>query len=474
MPAARLRSFLSLLVSQGWVKIGMAAYWVLAARVLAAEDFGRFTFVMAIGAILTGVSELGTGLLFIREAGRNPQSEDALTFLLLLFRIGILTAAGAVFALMLFLTEPDREKWIGAALFALALMGAVVCDMLNRRLQISDIFWPTALLPAIQTLLPGSLGLILVHQGGSWIWILILMPVCSFSAAGAWLGWVQKWRPFARRISGWTHEAVPLLRQFIPFGVLSAIYALNSRLDHLLVGHWLGNEALGYYRSAGQILDGFYILSLSLITVLLPTMAKMAAAQSAELPMLVRRAVRTLIILGFPVACGLAILADPAVRLVYGDSYAGAAAAVPGFSVLSMMLLVTAPVGQWLLMIERWRALLAAGLAGGICYALAGMWLIPRMGIAGGAWARVSGECIGWCILEYSLRRNRTGVSIFAETLKLVPALMVFAFGAWGAWKVLGMWGHALAGIVYAGIVWRLGILKRPFEERSAHPEMRP
>ncbi len=166
--------------------------------------------------------------------------------------------------------------------------------------------------------------------------ILSRAPVLAFAAAGVvelalsatgWL-WALRWR--GGRVTAWRCElkrAGALLHESWPLAVSSvAIYA-QAYFDQLVIGSYLGGAELGQYAAAIRLISVFGFVPTVVLTVSAPEITRAKRDDETLYQRRLHSLYRFMFGLFLVTALPLILLGPPAARLLYGMSYAGAAAA---------------------------------------------------------------------------------------------------------------------------------------------------
>ena len=129
-----------------------------------------------------------------------------------------------------------------------------------------------------------------------------------------------------------------LFRYSVPLTFTRGSNVIDKRIDIVLIGVFLTPAAVGFYTLAKQITEFVISPAKSLGFTVSPSYGEQKASDDLE------RAARTYeltfthtVALVIPAAAGLIIVAEPAVRLVFGEAYVGAA---PALQVLSGLVVV--------------------------------------------------------------------------------------------------------------------------------------
>jgi O-antigen/teichoic acid export membrane protein len=193
----------------------------------------------------------------------------------------------------------------------------------------------------------------------------------------------------------------------VPIGAGIVLSALYFRIDVLLIGAWIGTEAVAVYNAVFRLVEALRLLPAAMLAVALPSLCRATTREP-----LVR--IATLVTAGgLIIAATLWAAAPWLVPMLYGGAYAEG---VPVFRILllafPLMCLNYALTHQ----VIGWNghrtyaAACAAALA--VNVALNARW-IPAMGIAGSAWATVATELVvtGGCAAFLTRRRSQTIVT---------------------------------------------------------------
>lgn len=269
-------------------------------------------------------------------------------------------------------------------------------------------------------------------------------------------------------------EAGGSLREYLRFGLfdLSGRWAeyLANYFDKLLLGKWLGMEALGYYNLAFTLLMlptariGYVVTRVSF-----PLYARMRDEQAA-VQAFFEKTSRQLILVLFPVYLSLALFAREIALLVFGPEWLPAAPLFVAFGLAGLVRTLCAPFPQlmrglgkpqlWMVWLLVFTALLNISL-----YLL--LWANPTAGTAG--WSRT---LVKW-LLEIPLLwwlARRVGLS-FRPVLQFAGRWLVWLIPVAGATllvaRVPGSFGLVLA---LKAMVFGLGICWLLFQRLSQEP----
>ncbi len=176
--------------------------------------------------------------------------------------------------------------------------------------------------------------------------------------------------------------------------------ALAAQLDLLLVNRWMDPAVVGYYALAANLAAKAEVANHSLHTVLLPTASALSGARAAR-PYLRRGLARSALLAA--ALLPILVLAGPLIELFYGPAF------LPTAPILQLLLVVAAfelfatPLLLLAFAFDRPRLIAGAEAARAGALAAAGLWLIPALGPAGAAAARLVSRLVGVLVVVVAL-----------------------------------------------------------------------
>ncbi|WP_410767603.1 flippase [Haloferax sp. DFSO60] len=129
-----------------------------------------------------------------------------------------------------------------------------------------------------------------------------------------------------------------ILRYSVPLTVTRGAVMLDSRVDAILVGFFLNPVAVGFYMLGKQITDFVIAPATTIGFSVSPTFGEQKAENKIErASKLYETTFEYVVTLYIPAAVGMAILAEPTVRLIFGEQYLGAVPVVQVFSLYALL-----------------------------------------------------------------------------------------------------------------------------------------
>lgn len=308
---------------------------VILARLLTPEDYGVVGAAMVIVSFAQLFSELGVGPALIQ----HPNLEERH----LRTSFTIFTSSGLLMGILITLAAPLIASFfqidglvtvirVSAVVFPLQAFTSVPLALLRRDLQFRTIAWTN-----VATYI-GGFGLVGIGMAlsGFGVWALIGALISRLLINIVLLLIIQ---PFPKRPQ-FERQA---FRELIHYGGGFTIARLfnygATQGDNMIVGRWLGAEALGFYGRAYQLLVVPANLFGDIIDqVMFPSMAKIQHSRE-KLGEAYRQAISLTALIYLPLSAALVILAPELIQVALGSQWT--AVKVP-FQILAVGMLFRA------------------------------------------------------------------------------------------------------------------------------------
>ena len=452
----------------------------LLARLLAPAEFGLLAFAMTYIVYVDTIADLGSGTALIYWPDRR---DDAAQVTFIINVAAGLFWCGLTFALAPFIADLFNAPQ-GTAIVR-ALSGTFFIKYLGNThdaLMRKDLRFHSAAVPEVSmALVKMGVSLVLAWRGfGAWslVW-------GHLAGLVAWtvLLWVMiPWRPSLRVPRDLFKPMLAYGRGIIFVNVLSSI---QHQTDLLMISRWQGLTALGLYQLAGKIPEATVAMIYRVASdVLLPAFARVSAAGESTKRVYLAAA-RYVGAVTLPIACGLALLAQPFVLLFFGPKWVAAAPIVSALAVLSGIRALSAQPGDVLKATGRVGLMARLGFLRVVLIVIAVV-IAARYSALAVAVSLVIVDGIA-TLLAFSVTSRAIGVSLSEVGKAFAPSFTASAgmgavLVAWMRWGPVMpllpgvMVAVALGGIVFVAILSMtdrqiLGEARSVFARRPAKPQ---
>ena len=442
---------------------------VVVARSLGPSEMGRYAFLVWVAALAPVALSLGLPTVLGRYAAealgaRRPQEAGALFLSVLRWQLTAATVFAAAMVAAAILPGLDRAWRAPLVLTAVCVWLLILHGATNAFLSALRSFRRPAMIGTLQLGLLAVLAAAAAAGGGG---VTRFLAAHALSTAAGVAGLLTfAWRegrtqgalpapaglPATLRI-----EVIGYARSVLPLLVLDAIVWQRSEVAFLRA--FAAPAAVAYYALAYGLASQMSRLPYQITLVLTPAFPTLVGAgRLGELASLHATAVRYLLLLGTPLAAGMAIVAPRLVAVLYGIEYAPAAPVltllalgfVPSFAAGLSPAVVHATKHQRRLVSQAWcAATVNVGLA---------FLLVPVAGAIGAALANVTAQTLQATLVLWTATRITSASLRPGRLVRIGAATVVMSAMAAVAMHALPGLAGLVAAVVAGAIGYVLGL----------------
>ncbi len=431
---------------------------IVVARGYGPTSFGAYAFAFSFIALFLPLGDLGLTLSLLRKYQALPVESRPLLIgrvlvtRLLLGAIAMMLALGVA---ALFRFEPQIREFI---LIGVLVVFASTSDIFAAQLQAHDAQSWVAAGEILEQLVIVTMSITAVLAGGPMAVIVAAVVIGAYARFGFLLMRATRFgRP---RFGVKFGEAAAEIRASGPLFVMTMAIVVYSEIDMVLVGRLMDPESLGLYSAAKRIARIWGLVPGALVLALYPILHRLHLRGDVEqFRSLTVASQRLVAWVMSPIAFGLAALAGPVMRLIYGETFAGGNLAFATL-VLAQALLAGKLVNDYVLMSTSRDSVLVLLNVGLLGVVVAGnLILVPRFGIL------IPGIVLGFAYVLYFMVQaawtsGRQAIFGFAAShfrpiiASAAMALVLWYFGFLSLWMLI-----PLGAISYAIFLALMGDL---------------
>ncbi|PYQ10470.1 MAG: hypothetical protein DMH00_11095 [Acidobacteria bacterium] len=428
-------------------------------RKLGAEGTGAYNLLLNYFYVAHSFTSLGLNYLVTREVSRDHTAARrhlcSSTYLGL--SASALMAVVVVLVIKLARYSVDVER--GAWFVAISLLPSIVILYSESIFIAFEKVRYMVVLTMIENAGKVITGLWLLHHGYG-----VVALMTSF-AAFRFFNLLLNLTVFNLRIAplSWDYDRGvlrTLLTNVPVFGTIFVVAALYLRADVFMLSKLGTLAAVGYYTTGYRLFAIAQVVPKSFNTSIYPVFSKLFHESHESFKRAGSLSIRYILVVLLPIAAGICALAEPVVRLLFGEGFGDAA------SVLKVVIWTLVPYGivrvlaSMLFASNRQHIDLKVNLMGLATNVILNLALIPRFGILGCAWATLVSMCFFLAYQCYFLRHEILPVFRGAEILR--PGLVTVALLCWlQVTPVLPLWARIGGGAsVYAVFLLLLGVVR--------------
>ncbi len=377
-----------LLVAYGYQKVVALFYFILLARYLGADNFGKYTFAISFTALFAVLIDVGLFAVLTREIARNKEKTKSYFGNILTFNI--ISSVLVFFIIYLAINLLDypllTKQLVYLNILVIFLDALALClyhvfrGHLNLKFESLGIVVHKTIMLIV--------GLILIYLRAPVIFMVLPLVAGSFfyliNAVIFFKKKMHSW-PWPR-FNGKTMKSLLVLAW--PFFVTAIFAKIFATSDTILLSLQSGDKFVGWYSAAQKLVLAFLLLIAgSLSTALYPSFSYYFVHSREYLKKLFTQGIFYMILITIPLALGLIVLARPIVLFVYGPDYLSAVPALIILAAALPFMFLDYIISGFLNACEKQKInTLIHGLGAGIFIAL-NLFLVPLFFHVGSSWA---------------------------------------------------------------------------------------
>ena len=399
----------------------LVGVWV--ARYLGPEKFGIFNYAVAIVSLFTAVATLGLNNIVVRDLIKHPEDVNATlgTACLLQLIGGVISTAAAVITVSFIRPDDTTTRLIVAIIGSSMIFKAsdVIRYWFETKVQSKYTVW----IDNIVLLITSSIKIVLILNNAplpTFAWAVFL----EYALIAALL--IVAYTSKESQISKWTYKikrAKTLLNDSWPLILAGLAGMLYMRIDQIMLGQILNNEAVGIYSAAVRISEIFYLIPLVIIPSVYPTIIK-AKEKNINL---YNNHYRNLFAAMQAISIGLAIpitfLSNWITDILYGPGYSESATVLTIHIWGALFVFSGLASNRWFVAENLQKYTFYRTLAGCGLSLILNYLLIPDYGPTGSAFASVISQSLACVFFNATSRKTR---AIFLMQIQAIIGITIY------------------------------------------------
>ncbi len=383
-----------LFISQIIIQLMTLLLAIVIARRLGVEGFGTYSFAVAYATIIISmVAELGYQTLLVREVSKNH--DDARTYLDNVLGVRIILTVAAFLVVIVTINlmgYPEDIKIVTYLFSASALISSLsgVFLVTFRAFQRMEY-------EAISTIVEGALRMVLglmvlfMNRGLEELGIVfVFSSLVGFVVSAVLCKW--KFVPARPRFDlSFFKKTIGVA---VTLAVLPMLAIMYIRADTVILSLMKGQDVVGWYNAAYNIVLTLKMVPILLMTALFPAAVSVSVNSRELYSLYYEKAIKYLVALGIPMTIGLAVLAEQIILITYGVGYENSIQVLAILSFDCLLMFIYQPLANALIGYGKERQVaVSAGLCLGLNVVM-NILLIPKYGMLAAAVVTVLSEIV--------------------------------------------------------------------------------
>lgn len=402
------------------LRLGVSIFVVaLLARYLQPEQFGILNYSISLVSIFTVISALGLNGIVVRDLINKPNNTNVILGTAFILRISSAFAAYIILTISIFILRPDNEE----SRFYVTLLGLVLFFRPSEIIkwwfesQVKSKY--SAWVESSTFLIIASLNVSLVYFGMpliSFIYALIaeafLLSFLLLYTYSKVVGTLTNWRVSIE-------QAKDLLKESWPLIISSTAWIIYNRIDQIMIGELLDDQAVGYYSVASKLSETVIAFPTIIAFSIIPTIIKFRKSNIDYYQQKFQLIYDITIIPVIFIALVTTYYSDSIINLLFGDQYRLASSGVLVIHIWSIIFTAMAVVsGKYLINEGLQRITMQRHLIGLTINITLNYLMIPVYGIEGAAMATLISLALSNYVFDIS--RKETKVIFFQKTKSIL------------------------------------------------------
>ncbi|NET58676.1 MAG: flippase [Symploca sp. SIO2E6] len=375
----KIISNISWLFADRILRLGVGVIVVaLIARYLGPQQFGLLSYAGSLVALFRIFATLGLDRIVIRELVHEPASQKEILGTALILKLLGSTLAWLLAISTILLIRPDET--LSHYLVAIIAAGTIfeTFDAIDFWFQWQIKSKYTVLAKNTAFIIVTCLRIILISIQASVIFVALAMSIeLMLGAIGLVIAYqfnrqtLLAWRPSFGRAKSLLQESWPL----IIAGVAIMIYL---RIDQVMLGQMVGDEAVGIYAVTTRISSIWYFIPIGIVSSVAPSITEAKRSSETLYYSRLQKLLNLMAVLAYSIAIPMTFLAKPILVLMFGDDYASGGRVLVILVWTGMFWFLGICKSQiWIINEGRTRYNLVEKSIGAVVNILLNFWLIP-------------------------------------------------------------------------------------------------
>lgn len=380
---------------------------LLLARYVGPEKFGIYSYALAFAALFASVASMGMDNIVVRELVNSPPDRNQILGTALLLRLGggviaLILALGAILSVR---PHDSLTQW---------LVGIIAASTIFQAFDIVDYWYQSriqARSPVIARdaalLLFAMIKIALIVTGAS---LVALATASAAELALVAVALATVYRLSGERLRAWSAswaQAKRLLSQSWPLALSGIAIMIYLKIDLVMLGEMLGNDAVGQYSAATRLSEVWYVVPMVIVASVSPSIFEARKISKALYYDRLERLFRLMAALSLSLAIPMTFLADPLVLAIYGAEYKGAGTVLAIHIWAAIFVFLGVAQSPWTLAENLTKLSLIRTLVGAVSNVLLNLVLIPSYGPVGAAVATVISYALSSVMLNATSKATR-------------------------------------------------------------------
>lgn len=447
-------------------------------RYLTLEDFGKYSFVVAIAAVFKVVAGMGVPSIVARDIARSKENAGEIYASAFLLHIFFSVITVIIMTVSINLTSSQAIVRIVAPLCA----AAVVLELFSKLFSAIFQAYEKMVYDVYQTVVAQSVYVVLTvcvvifDYGLIGIFTALLLGFVAECLIGIYI--VNK--KFVKlRFKGNMGQWKYLLKEAYPIGLKAILRKLGYRIDTLVLAAMKSSVEVGLFHGVYKMVQSLTFLAEGATRAIFPVFSRYSVTSKESLQQGYEKSFKFLVLIGLPFGIFFSFFSKPVITLILGKAFVDATPVLQIFGwVLALMFLSNLTQKMLVVGNKQSHILLATGV-GLVINLVLDIILIYKMSYIGAGIATLVAEMVILGITFYAVNTHVSRIKISRVVLKPIFASIATCIFLFYTYKINIYLAISSAILFYAVVLFlmktftrkEIAVLKQVLGKRKPIPD---
>lgn len=356
-----------------WVLTWVLLLWL--PRELGDDGYGRLFFALSSAMVASIFVNLGIHTWLTKEVSQRPDEGPDLLANALGLKLLLTGAVWALLAASVRAMDVLPETRVATDIMGISFLVGAFGQTYTAYLQGLQRSWVSALALIVEKAVVTIAAVLLLENGYGLVavaWAFLASTVASTLFCA-----VAVYREVPFRIGFDRQRFGAILKGASPYLVWIVFGEIYVRIDVLMLTSMTDDQVVGWYGAAFRLYGTLLFVPNVFMSSVFPAITRKFARPGEEAAQATRRTFHLMLLTAVPIGLGTALVATPAVDMLFGESFAHSAEVLEVFGISMVLVCVNVVLGTVLIASNRQAAWSKAAIAAALINPFMNWFLIP-------------------------------------------------------------------------------------------------
>lgn len=433
--------------------------YVVIARHLGEQVFGKFNLGLALGGLYVVLADYGMNVLLVRELANARERAGVLLSTALILKSALILGTLVVLALTAILMRPlpaDRILIVilGAGLCVRSLVGTLhAVFRSHERMEYEGLF------NSLDRIVTSALGIAVIFWGQGILTVAVVILLISLVNLGVSYRYVRQFIPITSWQLDW-QVIRHLLQEATPFALIAIFGTICFKIDTIMLAYFQNDIQVAWYNAGFKVVFSLMFIPSAFVDSIFPVISKIAVTEAAFKRTYVK-SMRMIWLVGIPLGVIVTLTAPGLIQMLYGANYAPATVVLQILIWVGIVLAATSMQSSVLAAAKRAPKIALVSALNAGANIILNLMLIPQHGYLGACIASILTLLLSLGLLSYYCHRELGQSGLMQSVLRMAFAAALMA----GLLYYFRHWHPALsvplAALFYLTAAFAVGAISR-------------